>query len=296
VPTEPLAPEARLDRLDRLDRCSEVPLPQYLYRSTSSASTAVTAVTAFPVRPAPAIMTSCRRATLRLEKTGASGEPVLLRLRGVSKAYEDGGTRHDVLNALDLDVAAGEMVALLGPSGSGKSTLLNIVAGIDAADAGKVEFGGRDIAAMGERERTLLRRREIGFVFQFFNLIPTLTVRENVQLPLELIGARGAVLRERADALLGRVGLVDRGRSFPDELSGGEQQRTAIARALAHEPSLILADEPTGNLDGATGGRVLDLLAELAHERGTTMLVATHSDEVVRRADRVVALRDGRVA
>jgi putative ABC transport system ATP-binding protein len=222
-----------------------------------------------------------------------SGACVLVRLRGVHKAYLDGATRHDVLAGVDLDVAAGEIVALLGPSGSGKSTLLNVVAGLDAPDAGSVEVAGRDVAALSERDRTLLRRRDIGFVFQFFNLVPTLTVLENVQLPLELTGVRGPELRRRSTTLLERVGLADRGDAFPDELSGGEQQRIAIARALAHQPALILADEPTGNLDSATGERVLDLLAGLADERGTALLIATHSDDVVRRAHRVVALRDG---
>jgi putative ABC transport system ATP-binding protein len=215
-----------------------------------------------------------------------------VRLRGVRKAYEDGETRHDVLTDVDLDVRRGELVALLGPSGSGKSTLLNVVAGLDVADGGTVEVGGREIGALSERDRTLLRRREIGFVFQFFNLVPTLTVLENVLLPLELTGQRSDVA---ARALLDRVGLADRGRSFPEELSGGEQQRVAIARALAHEPALVLADEPTGNLDSATGARVLDLLTELVRERSATMLIATHSQDVVRRATRVVALRDGAI-
>jgi putative ABC transport system ATP-binding protein len=189
-------------------------------------------------------------------------------------------------------VAQGELVALLGPSGSGKSTLLNVIAGLDAPDSGTVRVGGRDVAALDERQRTLLRRREIGFVFQFFNLVPTLTVLENIQLPLELTGQpTGNAARE----LLHRVGLESRWRAFPDELSGGEQQRIAVARALAHGPRLVLADEPTGNLDSATGARVLDLLTELIRERGTTMLVATHSDAVVARADRVMALRDGRI-
>jgi putative ABC transport system ATP-binding protein len=215
-----------------------------------------------------------------------------VRLRGVRKAYEDGETRHDVLTDVDLDVRRGELVALLGPSGSGKSTLLNVIAGLDVPDAGTVEVGGREIGALSERDRTLLRRREIGFVFQFFNLVPTLTVLENVVLPLELTGQRSDVT---ARALLERVGLADRGRSFPEELSGGEQQRVAIARALAHEPALVLADEPTGNLDSATGTRVLDLLTELVRERGATMLIATHSADVMSRATRVVSLRDGAI-
>ncbi|HEX6307051.1 MAG TPA: ABC transporter ATP-binding protein [Longimicrobiales bacterium] len=215
-----------------------------------------------------------------------------VRLRGVRKAFEDGTTRHDVLAGVDLDVRPGEIVALLGPSGSGKSTLLNIIGGIDAPDSGTVEVAGRDVGVLSERERTLLRRREIGFVFQFFNLVPTLTVLENILLPLELTGRRdGAAAR----ALLDSVGLADRAGAFPEELSGGEQQRIAIARALAHEPALILADEPTGNLDSVTGARVLDLLTGLVRERGSAMLIATHSAEVVRRAHRVITLRDGRI-
>lgn len=217
---------------------------------------------------------------------------VLIRLRGLRKAYQDGETRHEVLSGVDLDISEGELVALLGPSGSGKSTLLNLIAGLDAPDAGTVHVAGHDVAALSERERTLLRRREIGFVFQFFNLVPTLTVLENVRLPLELTGRRGG---GRAHELLERVGLGPRGRAFPDELSGGEQQRVAVARALAHDPRLVLADEPTGNLDRTMGSDVLDLLASLVRERGSTMLVVTHSDAVIERASRVLTLRDGRV-
>jgi putative ABC transport system ATP-binding protein len=216
----------------------------------------------------------------------------LIRLRDVHKAYDDGATRHEVLAGVTLDVAPGELVALLGPSGSGKSTLLNLIAGLDAPDSGTVMVAGRDVTRLDERQRTLLRRHQIGFVFQFFNLVPTLTVLENIRLPLELTGRREA---EPAIHLLERVGLGDRARAFPEELSGGEQQRVAIARALAHEPRLLLADEPTGNLDAATGAVVLDLLGELVRERGTTMLVATHSAAVVERAGRVIALREGRL-
>jgi putative ABC transport system ATP-binding protein len=232
----------------------------------------------------------CRRRLLRWRLRPLT--PPLVALTDVHKAFDDGSVRHEVLAGVDLDVAQGELVALLGPSGSGKSTLLNVIAGLDAPDSGTVQVGGRDVAALDERQRTLLRRREIGFVFQFFNLVPTLTVLENIQLPLELTGQP---TDHAARELLERVGLESRWRAFPDELSGGEQQRIAVARALAHGPRLVLADEPTGNLDSATGARVLDLLTELIRERGTTMLVATHSDAVVARADRVMALRDGRI-
>jgi putative ABC transport system ATP-binding protein len=226
------------------------------------------------------------------DSPGSPGTP-LVRLRGVRKAYDDGRTRHEVLAGVDLEVHAGELVALLGPSGSGKSTLLNVIAGIDTPDAGTVELSGRDVTQLGERDRTLLRRSDIGFVFQFFNLVPTLTVSENVQLPLELTGWPRRDLRTESHAALERVGITGRDGAFPEELSGGEQQRVAIARALAHGPRLVLADEPTGNLDTATGARILELLTGLIAERGTAMLIATHSMEVVERAHRVITLRDG---
>jgi putative ABC transport system ATP-binding protein len=217
----------------------------------------------------------------------------LITLRSVSKSYHEGDTEHVVLEGVDAEIARGEFVALLGPSGSGKSTLLNIIAGIDLPSAGDVVVGGASLAQLSERERTLFRRRHIGFVFQFFNLIPTLTIEENLLLPLEL--NRRAALPEVAHELLDRVGLRERARSFPDRLSGGEQQRVAIARALIHEPALLLADEPTGNLDAATGERVLDLLEQLASDHGRTLLVATHSPRIVERARRVLSLSDGRL-
>ncbi len=200
---------------------------------------------------------------------------------------------HAVLRGLDLDVARGEIVAILGPSGSGKSTLLNLLAGIDDADAGTIEVDGVSLATLSDRERTLFRRRRVGFVFQFFNLLPTLTVAENLLLPLDLVGSHGAEAERRVADLLERVGIAGRGAAYPDRLSGGEQQRVAVARALAHDPDLILADEPTGNLDRETGRRVLRLLEELVRAEDRTMVVVTHSHDVLESADRVLTLRDG---
>ena len=231
------------------------------------------------------------------EPASATHDPPMIELRGVDKSFVEGETRHRVLAGVDLDVRHGEFVALLGRSGSGKSTLLNLVSGIDVPDAGSVHVAGTALHAVSEQQRTLFRRRHIGFVFQFFNLLPTLTVAENVMLPAQLnrrdgAGADAAAARR----LLARVGLEGRADSFPDRLSGGEQQRVAIARALAHDPPLLLADEPTGNLDRAIGGEVLALLRELAHDRGKTLLVATHSTEVAAGADRVLRLLGHRLA
>jgi putative ABC transport system ATP-binding protein len=225
--------------------------------------------------------------------TTLPSDSLVLRLADLHKGYLEGGRRHEVLTGTSLAVARGEFVALLGPSGSGKSTLLNVVSGIDLPDRGTVEIGGVDLTALTERERTLFRRRHLGFVFQFFNLLPTLTVLENLLLPLELKGRIGPEHSRRAEELLKRVGLGDRGETFPDRLSGGEQQRVALARALVHEPALILADEPTGNLDPDTGGRVLDLLEELVREDGRTLVAVTHSRELASRADRVLVLDHG---
>ncbi len=223
-----------------------------------------------------------------------------LRLSGVCKQYHDGTTEHRVLEGLELMVAPGERVALLGRSGSGKSTLLNLMAGIDRPDSGRVEVLGQDLASLGEPGLTLLRRRHIGFVYQFFNLIPTLTVSENLGLPLDLNRASQAgqgtrSIQARVSALLGRLGLAGRERSFPDQLSGGEQQRVAIGRALIHEPALVLADEPTGNLDAETGAQVLALLTELSRERRQTLILVTHSLAVAGAADRVLTLNHGRL-
>ncbi len=218
--------------------------------------------------------------------------PPAVQLLSVSKAFDEGGRRREVLRELSLDVAPGEVVALLGRSGSGKSTLLNLIAGIEQPSQGAVRVGDVTVSALSERERTLFRRHQIGFVYQFFHLLPTLTVEENVRLPLELVGRKG----DEARRLLAAVGLADRARTFPDRLSGGEQQRVALARALAHDPSVILADEPTGALDVETGRKVLDLLLGLARERRKTVLLVTHGSEVAAAADRVVVLADGKIA
>jgi len=219
--------------------------------------------------------------------------PPAVELRQLSKTYREGEAERVVLRDVSVTVAAGEIVVLVGRSGSGKSTLLNLVAGIDRPSAGSVAVNGTDLTALDEGARTRFRRRHIGFVFQFFNLIPLLTVEENLLLPLDLNGRAGAGGVARARALLDRVGLAGRGDSFPERLSGGEQQRVAIARALIHDPALILADEPTGNLDADTAAGVLDLLDALAREAGRTVLMATHSREVIGVADRIFTIERG---
>ena len=197
------------------------------------------------------------------------------------------------LAGVDLDVPSGEFLGVLGPSGGGKSTLLHLLGGIDRQTAGTVSVGGRDIGELSERELTLYRRRDVGMVFQFFNLLPHLTVRENVELPRLLDGRADA--SSRAGDLLGRVGLAHRAGAHPYELSGGEMQRVAIARALVTGARLLLADEPTGNLDSKNGDQVLALLDEIRRERGVTLVLATHSQAAAARADRRVEIRDGRL-
>jgi len=222
-------------------------------------------------------------------------EVSMVRVDNLGKVYWSGSTRQVVFDRLTFSVDEGETVALLGASGSGKTTLLNLISGIDSPDNGSVSLDGVDVHALVEPERTLLRRRRIGFVFQFFNLIQTLTVGENVALPLELLGDDNSAAQQRAAALLEDVGLGGLANRFPETLSGGEQQRAAIARALAHRPALLLADEPTGNLDEDTGGRIIELLTGLARQQGTTMLLVTHSTRVAEAADRVLRLSHGRV-
>jgi putative ABC transport system ATP-binding protein len=225
--------------------------------------------------------------------TQPGDKQALVRLRDLTKTYQEGDQERAVLRQLNATIQDGEFVVLMGRSGAGKSTLLNLISGIDRPTAGEVIVGDTTLTTLSEHERTLFRRRHIGFVFQSFNLIPTLTVEENITLPLELSGEVDAARRERALSVLDEVGLRDRADSFPDRLSGGEQQRIAIARALAHDPLLILTDEPTGNLDYDTGRQVLDLLQRLVREHGKTMLVATHDRSMVRAADRVLTLQSG---
>ncbi len=217
----------------------------------------------------------------------------IIQINGLTKSYTEGERRRAVLNQADLEIVAGEFFVILGKSGSGKSTLLNMLSGIDKPDSGQIIIDGTDITQLDERQQTLFRRDHIGIVFQFFNLIPTLTVLENITLPGELKGVQRRQVEQRGRTLLERVGLADRAAAFPDKLSGGEQQRVAIARALVQEPTLVLADEPTGNLDSDTGEKILQLLLELTRDAGKTLIMATHNPEIVPLADRVGRIQEG---
>jgi putative ABC transport system ATP-binding protein len=217
----------------------------------------------------------------------------MIAVRDLVMRLESGGRPVTILDGVSLDVAAGEVVAVTGPSGSGKSTLLGLIAGLDTPSGGSIAVDGVDVTRLGETELARFRRRTIGFVFQSYHLIPTLTAAENVAVPLELADAAAPLAT--AERLLGEVGLAERGHHYPAQLSGGEQQRVAIARAVALSPPLLLADEPTGNLDSATGGAIVDLLLALNRERGSTLLLVTHDAMLAARAARSVALRDGRV-
>jgi putative ABC transport system ATP-binding protein len=216
-----------------------------------------------------------------------------IELERVSKIYREGETEREVLRDASVTIWGGEIAVVLGRSGSGKSTLLNLIAGIDQPTSGRVRLDGTDVTGLDEHARTWWRRRHIGFVFQFFNLIPVLTVEENVLLPLDLNDRADAAGVRRARDLLDRIGLGGRGASFPDRLSGGEQQRVAIARALIHDPAIILADEPTGNLDAETAAGVLELLDTLTREAGKTVVMVTHGREVVGVADRIFTIQRG---
>ncbi len=219
----------------------------------------------------------------------------VLEARGLAKTYDTGGAKVLALRGVDLAIERGEFVAIMGPSGCGKSTLLNLLAGLDRPSAGEVRLDGERIDRLSEAELARLRRRKIGFVFQFFNLLPALSAVENVELPLLLVGRRRKDARRAANELMGELGVGDKRAAAPAQLSGGQQQRVALARALANTPEIVLGDEPTGNLDSATAREVLGLL-RAARDRGQTLLLVTHDPRVAAAADRVVALRDGLVS
>ena len=221
---------------------------------------------------------------------------VIVRIENLSKEYIEGHNIRAILRSASATFEEGEFVAIRGRSGSGKSTLLNLLAGIDSPTSGEIHINGISVTRLSPRDRTLFRRDNIGFVFQFFNLIPTLTVLENVLLPAELAGAQlGNGTTKRALELLDRVGLADRRSVFPDKLSGGEQQRVAIARALVRNPRLVLADEPTGNLDDANAKAVMALLSEMTHQAGKTLIMVTHSRKMAALADRVLTIEEGKI-
>jgi putative ABC transport system ATP-binding protein len=217
----------------------------------------------------------------------------MIRCEALTQTYLSGGRELTVLHDISFELPAGAFLAIVGPSGSGKSTLLGLLAGLDRPRSGRVFLDGHDLGALDEDARARLRGEKVGFVFQTFQLIPTLTARENVQVPLELRGANGV---SRADELLGRVGLAERGHHYPAQLSGGEQQRVAIARAFSTGPKVLFADEPTGNLDADTGRTVIDLLVGLNQETGATLVLVTHDPELAARAHRVIRLSAGRIA
>jgi len=220
----------------------------------------------------------------------------LVRLKDIKKTYVMGKVPVHALQGIDLDISDGEMVAVMGPSGSGKTTLLNVIGLLDTPSVGSYKLAGDEVAKLPDRRRSQLRNKRFGFVFQVYNLLPRLTALENVMIPLVYGGVKKKDRRPRAEAALQAVALADRMRHRPSELSGGEQQRVAIARALVNEPSVILADEPTGNLDSRSGAAIMDLIQELHRERKVTVVVVTHDAGVAARAERVVQLRDGQVA
>jgi putative ABC transport system ATP-binding protein len=217
----------------------------------------------------------------------------MISIKNISKSFQGGSSKQVVLDNLDLSIAKGEIVILLGKSGSGKSTLLNILSGIDIPDLGTVSINSEEITSLSENNRTLLRRHKIGFIFQFFNLVPTLTVEENLLLPLELNDLTNK--DELVKSILNEVELTDKLVSYPDKLSGGERQRVAIARALIHNPDIILADEPTGNLDYETSVKIIDLLDRVVKKKSKTMIMVTHSKDVIGLADRILTIRNGKV-
>ncbi|MFT5321885.1 MAG: putative ABC transport system ATP-binding protein [Pseudohongiellaceae bacterium] len=230
------------------------------------------------------------------EKNTPPSTSPLIALANVSHSYLEGGAPLKVLDHVSLDIQQSEKVALLGRSGCGKSTLLNLISGIDLPEQGAITIGGENICSLTETRRTLFRRNHIGFIYQFFNLVPSLTALENVALTLELKGVSAGQARDRSMALLSRLGVADKSASFPSRLSGGEQQRIAIARALVHSPEVVLADEPTGNLDAQTGAAVLEVLHDILDESGSSLLLVTHSLAVARSANRIVTLEDGAIS
>ncbi len=238
------------------------------------------------MRPEPASLSTASPERLK---------PPMMELVDVTKSYQQGRRVVQAVRGVSLSVAAGEFVSVMGPSGSGKSTLLHLMGGLDTPTTGKARFEGVDLQALSDRERSLLRRGQIGFVFQFFNLLPTLTAAENVSLPL-LLGGRGrAKAIRQAEEALARVGLADRSTHFPEALSGGEMQRVAVARALVTEPVAVLCDEPTGNLDSANSQEILALLRELPEDGTRSVVMVTHDREAAAIGDRVVHIRDGRI-
>jgi putative ABC transport system ATP-binding protein len=218
-----------------------------------------------------------------------------IRLENLTKRYQEGNRTRTVLQEASAFFTKGEFVAILGKSGSGKSTLLNLISGIDRVDSGRIWLGEQELTALPDRQRTIFRRQNVGFIFQFFNLIPTLTTLENVILPLELNGEEAQEAHHRTEVLLEAVGLRERLNTFPDRLSGGEQQRVALARALVHDPLLVLADEPTGNLDEETGKQVLSLLDRLTRQAGKNLILVTHSLDAASYADRILYLKEGKL-
>jgi len=224
----------------------------------------------------------------------ASGETII-EARDVHKTYDTGSVKVHALRGVDLAVKRGEMVAIMGPSGCGKTTLLNCFAGLDGIDSGEIVIDGTPLQTMNDRQKTNLRAHKMGFIFQFYNLLPVLSAIENVELPMLVSGTKSGEARKRAEEALALVGLSDRGSHRPAELSGGQQQRTTIARALVTKPAIVWADEPTGDLDSETSQEIMDLLCRLNKENGQTFVIVTHSPEVGARADRIVRMRDGHI-
>jgi len=219
----------------------------------------------------------------------------IIHLRNLTKGYTEGKEKRTILDNVSMTFYQGDFILLLGHSGSGKSTLLNLISGIDDPDAGEIEVNGQTINRLSERQRTLFRREHIGFIFQFFNLIPTLTVLENITLALQLNGKLTTAKQQEVSQLIDRVGLTARQHTFPDKLSGGEQQRVAILRAIADNPTVLLADEPTGNLDEATGQTILSLLLELTRQANKTLIMATHNPDIIPLADKIYQVKQGQL-